>query len=422
MARSNIIIVGGGLLGLCSAHYLNEAGYAITVLERHNRVAAGASHANGGLLTPSMSEPWNAPGIHWDLLRWLGRSDAPMLLRPAKIGTYLGWGVRFLANSTPSRYARATAANLALSRFSLEQLAAMRQDLGFDYSGRGRGTLKFFRDAYSFEVAQRAAQALESVGLACEKLDNAEVVKREPALADIEQEIVGGLYFADDETGDAREFCEVLQSALQARGVAFQFDTDVRAISVREGRVRGVTTPAGEVEADLVVVANGCWSSPLLARLGIRLPIRPVKGYSVSTRLRRPELMLRTAFIDDHLHAAAVPLGDTLRLAGTAEFSGWDSTLDPRRIETLWQFLEAASPRLAAVADRGNAEAWCGFRPMSADGRPFIGPTRVYGLYVNAGQGHLGWTQAAGSAALLARLIAGATPQIDATPYDSLRA
>jgi D-amino-acid dehydrogenase len=163
-------------------------------------------------------------------------------------------------------------------------------------------------------------------------------------------------------------------------------------------------------------VAGGPWSTALLAACGVRVHVRPVKGYSLSVRID-PGAGPRHALSDDSLHAVMTPLGTTLRLAGTAEFSGWDLSLRPGRVEALWRLLAALSPTLARSVDRAGAQPWCGLRPMSADGRPYIGPTSVDGLYVNTGHGHLGWTQAAGSASLLAQLICGAPAAIDPRPF-----
>jgi D-amino-acid dehydrogenase len=359
-----------------------------------------------------MSDPWNAPGVHWELLRAIGRKNGPLSLYPQALGEYLGWGLRFLANSTAERYRRTMQANFALAALSVVEMHSLRQECGLDYNLGTKGTMKVFREAESFETSTARSQALRAHGLEFEVLDADGVIAVEPLLADIRDAIVGGLHYPTDETGDARLFCVELASFLVARGVRFQFGQHVRRLRIESGRVRGVETDAGVLDAGCVVVAAGAWSSQLVRSLSIR----PVKGYSLSLDAPR-DVALSIAVVDDGLHAAATPLGNTLRLAGTAEFSGWRPHLDPKRVRMLWDLLGAMSPRLAAAVDRSTAKPWCGFRPMAADGRPYIGGTGVQGLFVNAGHGHLGWTQAAGSGLLLSQIACGEAPAIDPRPF-----
>ena len=420
MSRGDVIVVGGGLAGLASAYALAEAGYAVRVLERREDVALETSYANGGILTPSMPDPWNAPGVHWQLLRWLGREDAPMLLRPWAIPSYIGWGLRFLANSAPRSYDASMRANYRLCHYSVERLRAWRAALDLEYALGTRGTLEVYRDPRSFQQAVAELRALAPLGLLGEPLDPAAIARLEPLLAEVRGDLVGGIHFPADESGDAQLFCRALCTRLEARGVAVGLNTPVRAVRVAAGRVVGVETEAGLLPGSQVVIAAGPWSTALLAACGVRVEVQPVKGYSLSIPIDPSEGPLH-ALADDSLHAVMTPLGTTLRLAGTAEFSGWDLTLRPGRIEALWRLLAALSPSLARRVDRSAARPWCGLRPMSADGRPYIGATRVAGLYVNTGHGHLGWTQAAGSGSLLAQLMAGDPAAIDPRPFAPAR-
>jgi D-amino-acid dehydrogenase len=421
VSRGDVIVVGGGLEGLCSAYTLSTAGYQVQLLERREDVALETSFANGGILTPSMPDPWNAPGVHWRLLRWLGREDAPMLLRPAALAGYLGWGLRFLAASAPASYRAATQANYRLCAYSLACLRAWRTELKLEYAAGLHGTLVVYRDGPSFAEAVSAVGELAPLGLVGEPVDAAGAARLEPLLAETRSQIAGALYYPADETGDALLFCRALRERLAARGVQIRCNTAVRAVAVSAGRVAGVQTADRTLAAPIVVMAAGPWSRALLARHGVRVHVRPVKGYSLTLPEVDPRLMPRVGLGDDALHAVMTPLGRTLRLAGTAEFSGWDRTMRPGRVAALWKLLAALSPRLSASVDRSTAKAWCGLRPMAADGKPYIGATAIEGLYVNTGHGHLGWTQAAGSASLLAQLMTGAPAAIDPLPF-SLRA
>lgn len=420
MARTDVVIIGAGLAGLTSAWYLRRAGLSVRVLEREADVGLATSFANGGMLTPSMSDPWNAPGVQWKLLRWLLRADAPIKLRPAALHHYLGWGLRFLHHSAPARHRAAMQANYRLSRYSIEQLRELRKTLPLDYAAGTRGTMKVFRDPWQLEEIHGLYSSLRDEGLIFETVDAAGAARIEPLLAESMATIAGGLYFPGDEIGNAYLFCQSLKSQLRTDGISFSFDTAADRILMRNGRVCGVRAGDEEIEAENVVVAAAAWSSALLQPLGVEVNIRPVKGYSVSIEFAQPARFPVIALVDDHLHTAITPLGNTLRLAGTAEFGGWDRHLDPARIRSLWNFLATLSPALAAEADQQPAREWCGFRPMSADGRPYIGATGVAGLYLNTGHGHLGWTQAAGSGRLLSQLLKGVKPEIDPMPY-SLR-
>ena len=416
MSRGDVIVVGGGLAGLSSAYALHEAGYAVQVLERREDVALETSFANGGILTPSMPDPWNAPGVHWQLLRWLGREDAPMLLRPRAIPGYFGWGLRFFAASAPRSYHSSMQANYHLCAYSLDRLRAWRAALNLEYAVGTRGTLEVYRSPASFEQAVAEVRSLSSLGLVGEPLDPSAAARLEPLLDEIRGDLVGAIHFPADESGDALLFCRGLRARLEVRGVKVAVNTAVRAVRVTSGRAVGVETEGGFVPGERVVMAGGPWSTALLASCGVSVHVEPVKGYSLSIPVDA-SAGPRLALSDDSLHAVMTPLGATLRLAGTAEFSGWDTTLRPARVQALWRLLAALSPTLSRTVDRERAQAWCGLRPMSADGRPYIGATSVAGLYVNTGHGHLGWTQAAGSATLLAQLISGTPAAIDPRPF-----
>ncbi len=324
-----------------------------------------------------------------------------------------------LAQFYDRHYEAATRANHALSLESLARLNELSNEFSIDFTHRQTGVLNVFREAALFDDAKARADKIASMYSAIEYLDRDGVVKREPVLREVRDKIVGGIYFPRDETGDAYEFCNNLQRSLVDRGVEFRFGVTVTGVLQSGGKIAGVSTTQGEIEASQVVAAAAVLTPNLVPGEGIR--IKPVKGYSIAVPIKSLDHFPKMTIVDDSLHAAVTPVGECLRIAGTAEFCGWNDTLDPARVNNLWGLLEAVSPTLAENVDRNRANPWCGFRPMSADGVPFIGETRVKGLYVNAGHGHLGWTQAAGSGALVASLLTGEEPSIEPAPYSVLR-
>lgn len=412
-----ILVIGAGVIGLCTAHYLNKAGYSVRVLERRLGSGLETSFANAGMSTPSMSDPWNAPGVHWTLLKYLGRKDAPLLLRPTAMWQYLFWGLRFLKFSSPQRFDQAMRANFALSSYSLPRLNEMREELGLHYEHRTAGTIKVFRSYASFDSAASDCEKLKGFGLTFDLLNQQQALDLEPVLKGNANSIAGAIAFPDDETGDAHIFCRELQESLIARGVKFNFACEVSQLHVDGENICGVDSNHGFLPASGVVVAAAAWSPKLLKNTKVSVSIKPVKGYSITTELTQQNLMPNRAIIDNELHAAVTPFATRIRLAGTAEFAGWNYNLDQARLNNLWNMLNTINPDLAATTDKATASNWCGFRPMSADGNPYIGSTSVNGLYLNTGHGYLGWTQAPGSGALMTEIINKHPTSIDTSPY-----
>lgn len=421
MKIRRIAVIGGGLAGITSAYELARRGFEITLYEVREAVALETSFANGSMLTPSMSDPWNAPGVHKRLAASILDPQSPMKLRVGTLPSLFCWGMRFLRNSTVSRHNLATRASYQLARYSLERTRALREQLALNYDEAAHGSLKVFRSAAAMQPSLSAAQLLAPLGLRFETLDRNAAIAVEPELAAIRERISGALHFPDDESGDAFKFCEALARATMHEGGRVHTGARVDAIAVENGKVLGVVTKRGMDRVDAVVAAAGNATPQLLKPWGIYLPIQPAKGYTVTFDITHIERRPQLPVIDDALHAAVVPIGTRLRVAGTAEFAGMDTTLRTDRIENLLTLLADIYPRIASRIDHSRANAWTALRPMSADGLPFIGPTRVSGLFVNAGHGHLGWTMAAGSAILLADLLDGREPDLDPDPYRTNR-
>lgn len=415
-----VVIIGAGVVGLCSAYSLQRAGHSVTIIERRESSALETSFANGGVLTPGMCQPWNAPGVHRALIGSIGRGDSAILLRLRALSSIGRWGVRFLRESRPSSYLHNTLSNFRLARFSFQVLDEMTSSMTETVTVLRTGSLKLYRNPQSMSAGAAEAARLEAEGLAWSLLTPRSCIELEPRLARIEDGIVGGLHFPDDRSGDAFAFCEVVARAIRVAGGRFVFDTTVTEWNRDTRYVRAVRTGSGIIEADCFVICAGSYSRILARNLGIDLPIYPVKGYSLSIRNEGLAELPQLPVVDASLHAAIAVIGNCLRIAGTAEFAGFDTRIVAARIRNLESLLAHVYPEIAQQASGRPTVPWAGLRPMSADGVPIISQTDIENLYLNTGHGHLGWTLAAGSGELLAQLIAGQKPPLDPAPY-SLR-
>jgi D-amino-acid dehydrogenase len=414
-----VLVIGSGLIGTTTAYNLALRGCDVTVLDRRNGAGLETSFANGALLTPSMSEPWNSPDSWRVLLSSLVSSDAPLQVRWKALPSLAGWGVNFLKNARPSIFARHTLANIQLAVFSLAEMDNLRQRLNIEFDHAALGTLRLFRSKDALEAKRSMAFQHAPNGITCRYLSIEELVHLEPALMPIAKQLFGALHYDIDQVGDAYKFCSGLALRAQEMGVRFCYNTNVRSLQIRDGRIVSISSDNGELSADTYVVAAGSYSGPLLRSANIRIPVRPAKGYSVTLKRSLPKMGLKIPIADDQLHAVVVPLGSTIRVAGTAEFSGYDDHLCGRRVEGLINLVRKVLPE--ADLDFSSPAAWSGLRPMSVDGVPIIGKTQIPNLFVNTGHGHLGWTMAAGSAHLLADLVTNVAPCIDPEPLSLAR-
>ncbi len=409
-----VVVLGAGIIGTTTAYRLAEAGHAVTVVDRQPGAGLETSFANGGLLTPATSDSWAAPGTPTKILKWLGRADAPMLLRLSAVPGMLGWGIRFLANCRPELWRSNTEAILSLALLSLAELRGLREAEDLKYDRNPPGLMKLFRDPYSMQSAVRAAELFREFGVKAEQLTTAEAILKEPALEPIERDLSGAILYPDDESGDAFKFTQEVAKRAVARGVAFTFGRTIVGLKRSGDRIEAVVTDRGTLSADLYVLALGSYSPKVASTAGLSLPVYPAKGYSITVDTKGWNGGPRIPLADDGLKVAVAPLGETLRVAGTVEFTGLDTSLNAARGQMLVNNLAAILPQ----HPKGETRHWSGLRPLTPSGRPLIGRTRIKNLLVNAGHGPLGWTLAAGSARLILSLVENRAPPIDAAPFD----
>lgn len=408
----NILVLGAGVVGTTSAWYLAQAGHRVTVVDRQPVAGNETSFANGGQISVSHAEPWANPHVIPRVLKWLGREDAPLLWRWRADPAQLAWGLRFLPECLPGRTRRNIAAIVALALYSRARLQALRAATGIEYDHLQRGILHIYTDPAEYEQAKAAAAVMRGFGLDRSPVDAARCLEIEPALADSRLALVGGDYTPSDESGDAHRFTRALAEKAQALGVAFRMDTRIDRLCAAQGRIVGVDVsgPAGveRLQADAYVLACGSYS-PLLAKpLGLDLPVYPAKGYSATLTLASPQGAPTVSLTDDERKLVFSRLGNRLRIAGTAEFNGYNLELNPVRCRAVIDRARELFPHLQTV---GEPQFWCGLRPATPSNVPLIGATRFGNLWLNTGHGTLGWTLSCGSAAALADLIDARQPE-----------
>jgi D-amino-acid dehydrogenase len=407
-----VIVIGAGVVGSTTALALAERGIEVTLIERHPRPAEETSHANGGGITPGHAEPWNSPGIVKRLISRSGRGE-PFRLYPRALPGLSGWGLKFLWQSRASRYYANARHNTRLAVYSGHCLRALRERHDLHYHQYTDGSLELYFDRAELDHALDLRRRIGDPGVEIRTLDVDHVIALEPTLKPVAHRMAGAMLLPLHESGDACEFSAEMVRCATALGAKTRFDTQIEAIECDGRRIRAVHCRQERLEADAVVLAAGCGSPALARPLGLKLPIYPVKGYSATLELDQPDLAPTIPLLDLEHRIVTARFGKRLRMAGLADFEGHDRRVHPERIQCL---LDAAATLLPALADEiqsGRAQTWAGLRPMTPKGPPLLGATPIDGLYLNTGHGSMGWTQAAGSAEVLADVVTGQTPAID---------
>ena len=405
-----IIVIGAGVVGTATAYFLWKRGCEVTVVERQADAALETSFGNGGVIHVSEAETWSRPGMPMKILRWLGDEQAPLLLRLRALPQMWRWGVGFLRNCAEARFRKNTLANLKFGHYSLDALHEINADVAIEYDRSTRGVLKIYRSDQALDVAIRACELFREHGLSYRTLSPAQSAVYEPALAATGPSLVGALHFPTDEVGDCRKFTQGLAAHLAQHGVDVRYGTTVRGLSMSDDAVRAVETDQGPLRADAVVAAAGSFTPLLLRPLGIDLPICPVKGISITVPSAPWKAPIATPTIDDENLFGLVPIGDRLRVTGSAEITGYDTTVNAARVEAMIERVIRIFPGFADCYDRPTASAWTGLRPVTPTGTAFMGRTRIRYLFVNAGHGHLGWTLGSGAGRWVAAMVTGRSP------------
>ena len=405
-----IIVMGGGLMGVTTAWYLAQAGHEVTVIDRRDGVARETSFANAGMIAPGHSYSWASPRAPMLLLKSLFRADTALRFRLKADPRLWAWSLRFLANCTAARNRANTLVKVKLNIYSREALIALRRETGITYDETAKGALYLYRDKQHLETGLVNMAMLNEQGIGLTALDPEGIATLEPALAHFKGRLAGAIYAPQDESGDAFVFTEKLAELCRARGVTFQFNTTVTGIATEGDRIAGVITERGRLSAGGYVLALGSYS-PLVARgLDVKMPVYPIKGYSVTIPTAGFEGAPTIPGVDEGNLIAFCRMGDKLRLTATADFAGYDTGYEAKDFAPMLRVARELFPNAGAF-DRPSH--WACLRPMTPDGPPIIGGTRYQNLWINTGQGHMGWTMACGSGRIIADLIGGKKPDID---------
>ena len=413
-----VMVLGGGVIGTVSAYYLARQGFEVVVVDRQPAVALETSFANAGQISPGYASPWAAPGVPLKAIKWLLERHAPLAIKlTGDIDQYL-WMAQILRNCTASRYAVNKERMVRLSEYSRDCLDELRAETGIAYEHRTLGTTQLFRTQAQLDAAAKDIAVLERSGVPYELLDRDGIARVEPALARARDLLVGALRLPNDQTGDCQQFTRRLAEMAEGLGVEFRFGQDIQRLDVTGDRLNGVWIDGTLETADRYVLALGSYSPQLLKPLGIRAPVYPLKGYSLTVPITDPAMAPSSTILDETYKVAVSRFDDRIRVGGMAEIAGFDLSLNPRRRETLEMIVNDLYP---LGGDLQQASFWTGLRPATPDGTPIVGATPIRNLFLNTGHGTLGWTMACGSGRLLADLIAHKTPQISAAGLDLSR-
>jgi D-amino-acid dehydrogenase len=410
-----VIVLGAGLLGVTSAYFLRQQGHDVTVIDRQATPAAETSFANGGQISVSHAEPWANPSAPLKVLKWLGQEDAPLLFRVRADMRQWLWGLQFLRECTPARTRHNIEQIVRLGTYSRDMLQALRRDIGIEYDQRTQGILHFYTSRKEFDGAEGPAAQMRELGCDRRVISADEAVELEPALRHIRPQLAGATYTAEDESGDANCFARELVARCRTDGVQFLMNHTVTALREAGGRIDHVEATDVEgrfqrVRGDAYVLAMGSLSPLVAAPLGIRLPIYPAKGYSVTMPVKDASMAHQVSLTDDEYKLVFSRLGDRLRIAGTAELNGYDRDLNRVRCEAIVKRTEELFP---GAGDAEQAQFWTGLRPATPSNVPIIGRSKIANLYLNTGHGTLGWTHSCGSGKSIARIVSGLAPEVD---------
>ena len=407
------IVMGAGVVGVTTAYYLAKAGYEVVVLDRRDESAGETSFANAGLIAPGHSFTWNSPRAPKLLWQSIWRKDLAYRIHFSLDPRFWTWGLKFLRACSPETARTNTLVKLKLCRYSQAMLEEIAAAEGLEYRQYKKGLLYFYRDPAHFAQGVQNMTLLKDHGHPVEIIDAKRCVEIEPALKPIASKLAGAVYCPTDGSGDCRLFTLQLADVCKRRGVEFRLGTQIDGLQAKDGRISAVSTGRGPVSGDIYVLSLGSYS-PIVARsVNVDLPIYPVKGFSLTLPID-PATAPTVGGVDEGSLVAYCGMGDRLRMTATADFSGYDDSHRPEDFATM---LAVARELFPTGVDFSQPRYWACLRPMTPDGPPIIGRTPLENLWLNTGQGHMGWTMSAGSSRIFVDMLLDRAPALPAEPF-----
>ncbi len=405
-----VVVLGAGIIGVTTAYYLARLGAEVEVLDRQRGPGLETSFANAGELSYGMTSPWAAPGIPWKAVKWIFMKHRPLLIHPSLSPTMWRWCAQMLANCNAEAYATNKGRMVRVSNYSRDSLTELMRELPIGFDQREMGTLQLFRKQKQVDASKADQEVLAKYDSPFEVLDRDGCIAAEPGLVHVAEKFVGGLRLLADRTGDCRMFTQALSEKAAEMGARFHYNVNIQGVAMGNARIGGIDTSDGRVAGDRYVCSMGPYAPILLNTIGIRIPVYPIKGYSITLPVTDADAAPQSTVMDETYKVAVTRLGSRIRVAGQAVIAGYNTRLSRQATDSVRHVVSDLFPH---GGDVSQAQGWTGLRPMTPDGTPCIGPTRYDNLFLNTGHGTLGWTMACGSARIVADIVMGRKPDVD---------
>jgi D-amino-acid dehydrogenase len=404
-------ILGSGVLGVASAWYLAKAGHQVTVIDRQSGVAEETSRGNAGMISPGYATPWAAPGVPLKAIKWLLQDLAPLMIKYRELDTHtLVWMAKMIGNCNQKSYHINKERMMRVAEYSRDCFKQLRTEIDIDYDQQQKGTLQVFRTHKQLDGLYKDTQVLTECGVPFSQLTTEGCFQYEPALKNVREKIVGGLHLPGDETGDCYKFTTALAKECEKLGVKFIMNTNISHLNHHNGKITSVTTDNGDFVGDNFLVALGSYSTQLLKSIDIKLPVYPIKGYSLTLPIENESCAPVSTVMDETYKIAVTRFNDRIRVGGTAEIASYNLELKNKRRDNVEFVVNDLFPGAANVA---KAEFWTGLRPMTPDSTPILGGTKFSNLFLNTGHGTLGWTMSLGSGKFMADIMSNKATDIN---------
>ena len=406
LEKADVVVIGGGVIGVCTAYYLQKSGRQVTLLERSS-VCSGSSQGNSGLIVPSHSIPLPRPGTVGRALKWLLDPRSPFYVKPRIDPALISWLWQFRSNCTPERMRSAMHTLLKLTRASRDLYDELIDEEKIACNYHTTGLFMLYSTEEGYREGLEEGRLMRDGGLLMEEKNPAQVVAMEPA---IRPDIVGGVYYPEDSYLNPADFVYELADRIRAKGVTIREGVEVLGFYTNGGRIETVKTTAGEYQPNHVVLAAGSWSPSLVKNLGLNLPIQPAKGYSVTFDWKGPAL--KHGLILGEASVGVNPMGSRLRIAGTLELAGLNLTINSRRVNAV---VRGAQRYLNGGEKFTTDNRWAGLRPTTPDGVPVIGRVTAHpNLVVATGHATIGMTLGPITGKLVSEIVCEHEPSVHA--------